>query len=58
MITYQMAIEATNAASMTEKRLKRIDEMLKISSKQLAVAEIVKQNREYAFWPAGYSSVL
>jgi hypothetical protein len=53
-----MAIEATNAASMTEKRLKRIDEMLKISSKQLAVAEIVKQNREYAFWPAGYSSVL
>ena len=57
MITYQVAIEATNAASMAEKQLKRIDEMLQISSTTLSNAETVKRFREYASLPTGYSSV-
>jgi len=57
MATHQVAIEATNAASMAERQLKRIGEMLEISSAMRAEAEIVKQLGEYACHPTGYCSV-
>jgi hypothetical protein len=42
-----VAVEATNAASVAERQLKRIGEMLEISSAMRANAEVVKQLRVY-----------
>lgn len=51
VLTCQVAIEVTNAACIAEKQLKRIGEMVKISSAMRVDAEKVKQLREYANRP-------
>jgi hypothetical protein len=49
-LTYKMAIDATNAASTAEKHLKRIQEMLELSSAMRVNVGVVEQLREYARW--------
>jgi hypothetical protein len=42
----QVAIEATNAVTVAEKQLKRVGEMLEISSAMRVNAETVRELRE------------